>query len=176
MATIFEVDGGVHLHSYCKDKADLVLISLARQADLLRDPNVLDAAIREDVLDQLHAAIIMTTRVLAVASKTNLTDADARVIFRDGLRGYQQLAIERGVPSRVLDRDLRTGEEKFADFAKELAPLLEGPRSNRTVIHQLLLAAPIEDRRVRRIADLTESLTMGTLTWPDYVSEVRPIL
>lgn len=176
MATIFQVDGGVHLHNYCKDKAELVLISLARQADRLRPPEAVDATIKEQVLDDLYGAIIVAMRILAVSSEIAFTDADARTVFQEGLRGYQRLVRDRGFGSRILDRDLHNTEEKFLDFVSKLTPLLAGPRSNRTLIHQLLLNAPHEDRRVGRIADLTESLTMGALTWIDYQTQVRDLL
>ena len=55
--------------------------------------------------------------------------------------------------------------------------LLDGPRGeNRTFIHDSLLAYDGSSPIVRAIADLTENLTNGELSWPEYGNRCRTLI
>lgn len=55
--------------------------------------------------------------------------------------------------------------------------LLDGPRGeNRTSIHDLLIAYDGSSPIVRAIADLTENLTNGEMSWPEYGRHCRTLI
>jgi hypothetical protein len=56
---------------------------------------------------------------------------------------------------------------------EKLEQLLEGPRSNRTLIHDLLRHCVVKSPIVDAIRDFTENISMGEMNWDEYVAAVR---
>jgi len=63
------------------------------------------------------------------------------------------------------------------DVLHPILDLLDGPRGeNRTFIHDLLNGYDGASPIVRAITELTEDLTNGEMSWPDYGKRCRTII
>lgn len=164
------------LAGYVHAKADILLIALAGQVEILQAADVEESA-REMLLDELCTAIDMGMRMLASATDSPGNRHHRDLIMDEGRRGYRKVVEEWDVHSRVLSLELRTEGEVVADFLKELAPLLEGPRSpNRTLIHELVRSTNRRHPTIRQVGDLVESVSMGEIEWAGFTDRAKAVL
>jgi len=170
-----------------QDKARNVVDAVVRLADLIRRHKSLSAEDHERALDWLHRATYDGTKILAffagVAWDWNRVQQVCE--GEEGLEAYEELALEYGVISETTlqRRQRERGEylddvaQQTADLFADLHSLIEGERSpNRTQIHELLRARKVDDPKFRLIEDLTESVTMGELSWEQYTKTVGELI
>jgi hypothetical protein len=153
---------------WMEEKANDLVWSLAQALDDIRrvsgDPAVSADAL-DDCLEMIRIAVRQSTKLLSFSIGSVWSDKDEEAVLQNGSRGYREVVARWGV------QDLSAmGPPRLTldEFRAELMPLLEGPRSNRTLVHELLREARRSKLPVERLEDLVECVTFGRLGWDEF--------
>lgn len=148
------------------EKSDSVLRSLSELVDFVIEQKELPENIRNFILAKTSAALHNATKIMSSAGQGGWTIDDRKLILEHGFGGYKALS------AKYKNADL-TYVTNWNDFSSVLEKLLDGTRTNRGSIHELLRRCIVKDQRVEYIRNLTESLTMGDVSWEEYVESIK---
>lgn len=162
------------------EKASITAESIAAAVDILRiEGRGMSPETREELNSLLHKAVNGTTKMLAFFAGADWEATDAKDVFEHGMAAYERVAKRYGIEvhRRRGKRDAEEEEQYFKEFVSQLLPLVNSERGQgRTPIHDLLRRYRCIDPRFSLIEQLTESVTMGQLSWAQYQRTVRELV
>ena len=129
----------------------------------------------ESFRSSLYPILYNSTKILSFATDKGWSAKDPDLIWEKGRDGLEEVLAKYG---RLAWDNTATGKrriltQRFAGDLKELRQLLDGKRYlSRTLIHELLMKQRrngIQDPILDEISRLIESVTLGELSWDDFV-------
>jgi hypothetical protein len=152
------------------EKCLSILESIACICDLQSTNNAQDK-----VRSNLYAAAYDATKLLSFSCGSYWNTSDPDLIVEKGRNGLEELLVKYGVLKETTeDERHRKSNEILIDIL--IALNSDTASTARTSIHELLAKIPSSDHEWEPIKDLTESLTMGEMTWTAYKSTAKILL
>lgn len=166
------------------EKVESVLRTVSRALAMLQDQELDDDFARQKARVKLLETIEPAMRLLTFFTGADFLPEEVQLVKQSGIEGLEKLEQDRELISetraerrqREMDAYVEDLAAAFAAFGRAVLPLLDGPASNRTTIHQLIREHRAADPRFKLIEDLTEALTMGHSDWAHYRELVREYL
>jgi len=156
---------------WCSEKSENIISEVACIFDLLKERKDLPNDFKEELVATLNYIAWNGTKLLAFSNGKEWTPKDSSLINDKGYDGYEEVAVKYN----LLEETSRDKEKKrLRLFINKFDDYLNGMRApNRTFIHELLQRCKIKNSIIIELADITEKVTMGALTWDSYVVEAR---
>jgi len=127
----------------------------------------------------LHPIIFNSTKILSFATNKEWAVSDPDSIWEQGKPGLDKVLVKYGLldEGQTAEAKKKARIQSFLIDLEEIKELLSGTRyPSRTWIHGLLLRLPIQDPLLDEISHLTERVTMGELSWDEYVNSASRLL
>jgi hypothetical protein len=130
---------------------------------------------QDKVRSNLYSAAYDVTKLLSFSCGSPWHTSDPDLIVEKGSNGLEELLVKYGALKET------KGDERHRKQNEILIDILIALDSDtastaRTSIHELLAKVPPTDDEWEPIKDLTESLTMGEITWTTYQSTAKALL
>jgi len=162
---------------WLQEKSVEALKWLTRIASIVRSRRSLTS---EDVLyieDALHGALAYTATIVTASTGRNGPPFGGDVaaeIVRDGQNGMEEFLHNLGI---INETSAMTRIREVCELVHPILGFLEGPRGeNRTRICSILSPYRGRSTLVDALRNLTEEVTNGVLSWPDYCQQCRRII
>lgn len=150
---------------WCEEKSTNVTKNLSHLIDSINLNVNLPKDEKERLLDYIYNALWDATKLLAFSTGANWHTDDRDIIFNNGYEGYEEIAVRYGILESTKKAEINNSLDSIVN---ELRTLLDGQRSNRTIIHELLDKSPLKNPMIDSVKTYTESVSLGELSWSEY--------
>ena len=160
--------------SWFQEKSDALLHNLSRASTCLDKIENGEHEERYDYNEQLRDNLDAATRyAVALMSiiygcETQSEADDYLLIASKGFEGYKELMDKYGMP---LPETIKKKEDE--KIREEMHSHINGNRTNRTIIHELLQKITSKNTMDMLIADDIEKVTMNELSWDEFVRRYK---
>lgn len=163
--------GEINWSPWCSEKARTVVQGLAHLVDLFESRPDIPSDVREQFLNDTPWMLANATKLLSFGCGAEWTGQDGDLIAEGGYEGYETVAVRYG----LLRETTHNGRiRKISEFIDRVSVLLDGPRApNRTFLHDVLRDCMLKHPTIDRIATLLDQVTMGELSWGEFVPLAR---
>jgi len=127
----------------------------------------------------LHPIIYNSTKILAFATNKEWATSDPDSIWEKGKTGLDKVLVKYGLldEGETAEAKKKARIQSFLRNLEEIKELLSGTRyPSRTFIGGILLGIHIQDPLLDEISHLTERVTMGELSWDEYVNSASRLI
>jgi len=168
-----------YIYSWVVEKSRSVLENVVELHEEFLKRHDLPEEFAEAYRFHLGPVLYNSTKILAFAASKQWAWEDAYSIGEQGRSGLEKVLVKYGLlredETAEAQRIART--QSLLGDLEELRELLSGPSCPcRTRIHELLPQLRGQDPVVVQIEDLTELVTMGGLSWGEYVNSAGKLV
>lgn len=171
-----------YIETWLVEKSRSVLEHVVELVELYKD-----FCRREDLPEEFVKAfpsyfgpvIYNSTKILSFAADKDWSVKDPELIWENGRSGLDEVLAKYGLvrEDETAEGKKRVRTQKNLGDLKEVKQLLNGTRyPSRTLICEFLRGANIQDQTLDELRYLTERLTMGELSWAEYVNPARTLV
>ncbi len=159
------------------EKCQQVLWGLAGLHDEFRRRDDLPQDFADGFLFYMAPVLWNVTKILSYACNGKWSSEDRELIVDGGQAALEQLFVRYGLLAMTQDAKERFRQWQLVQRLSEIETCLSGTRHpSRTLLHVLLRKRDVRYPILDRLAELTEKVTMGELSWEEYVPLARRLI
>jgi len=168
-----------YIESWVVEKSRSVLENVVELYEDFRRGDDLPEELVKTFQLHLHPVIYNSTKILSFTTSKEWAVRDPYSIWEQGGTGLDEVLVKYGLldEGETAEAKKRARIQSLLRELGELKELLSGMRyPSRIWIHGVLLPIHIQDPLLDEILHLTERVTMGELSWDEYVNSASRLV
>lgn len=168
-----------YIGTWLVEKSQSVLENVVKLCEDFRRREDLPEEFAKAFPSYLVPILYNSTKILSFATDKEWSIKDPDLIWEKGRDGLEEVLVKYGLldEDKTVEGKRKIRARNVASDLEELKHLLRGTKyPSRTLIHELLRKIDIQDPLLDEISGLTESLTMGELSWDEYANSASRLV